>query len=294
LAVLEEFQCLFVKILLELFKDLRDFDCHGAVEKGYNIRDPFRTRQAVEVIQQVLGPLNGKGGDQDVPASLYRVIDDLAEFIINVLGTVVVAISVGGLHDHVIGMIKDRGIVGERLVPLADVPREDDVPRHVFVLDDDFNHGRAEDVAGIVETDLDLVIQRERFFIVNILQEGETLLGILDSIQWDFKVGSPSAFLVMAFFLESSIFFLHSSRIQNHDRKQRFGCGGQQDVSGKPFLNELGDQPGVVQVDMGEKDIVDLVWRNGEGFPVSGGIVPLLKQSAIDKDLHSASIQKVA
>jgi hypothetical protein len=47
-------------------------------------------------------------------------------------------------------------------------------------------------------------------------------------------------------------------------------------------------------MNMGEKEIMDLAWRNREGLPVSVGIVPFLKQSAIDKNLHSASIQKVA
>jgi len=45
---------------------------------------------------------------------------------------------------------------------------------------------------------------------------------------------------------------------------------------------------------MSEEEVLDLVWRNGEALPVSVGIVTLLKQSAIDKNLHSAGIQKVA
>jgi hypothetical protein len=98
----------------------------------------------------------------------------------------------------------------------------------------------------------------------------------------------------MAFFLEGDIFFLHSGRIQNHDRKQLFRCRGQQDISGKPFLDKLGNKSRVVQVNMGEKEILDLIRRKGEALPVSVGKIPFLKQSAIDKNLHSASIQKVA
>jgi len=45
---------------------------------------------------------------------------------------------------------------------------------------------------------------------------------------------------------------------------------------------------------MGEKEITNLVWRNGEALPVSVETVAFLKQSAIDKNLHSTSIQKVA
>jgi hypothetical protein len=65
-------------------------------------------------------------------------------------------------------------------------------------------------------------------------------------------------------------------------------------MPGKPFLDKLRNTPGVIQVNVGEKEIMDLVRRNGECLPVSVGIVPFLKQSTINKDLHSATIQKVA
>jgi len=45
---------------------------------------------------------------------------------------------------------------------------------------------------------------------------------------------------------------------------------------------------------MGEQKMLDLVWRNGKGLPVSMGIIPFLKHSAIDKNLHSIGIKKVA
>jgi hypothetical protein len=45
---------------------------------------------------------------------------------------------------------------------------------------------------------------------------------------------------------------------------------------------------------MGEEEIFDLVWRNREGLPVSVGIIPFLKHSAIDQDFDSSSFQQVA
>ena len=75
-----------------------------------------------------------------------------------------------------------------------------------------------------------------------------------------------------------------------------FGCiwGANGDISSKPFLDKLRNEPRVVQVNVGEEETMDLVWRNGEGLPVSVGIVLFLKQSAVDEDLHSARIQKIA
>jgi hypothetical protein len=42
---------------------------------------------------------------------------------------------------------------------------------------------------------------------------------------------------------------------------------------------------------MCEEEILDLVRRNREGFPVSVGIVPFLKHAAIDEDFHFSSFQ---
>jgi hypothetical protein len=149
-------------------------------------------------------------------------------------------------------------------------------------------------MAGVVKTDLDSIIQREIGSIGNVLQKGKTLFGISDRIQRDFWVGPSSAFPIVALFLEGGIFFLDPGRIQNHDGKHLFGWHGQEDVSIKSFLDKLGNEPGVVKVNMGEKEIVDLVRRNRKSLPVPVGIVPLLKQPAIDQDLQSAGIQKVA
>jgi hypothetical protein len=40
--------------------------------------------------------------------------------------------------------------------------------------------------------------------------------------------------------------------------------------------------------------MLDLVWRNWKGLPVSVGVVSFLEKSAIDKDLQPASFQKIA
>jgi hypothetical protein len=60
------------------------------------------------------------------------------------------------------------------------------------------------------------------------------------------------------------------------------------------FLDKFGNEPAVVQVNVCEENMINLVWRNWEGFPVSVGIVPFLKQSAIDKNLQFANVQEVA
>jgi len=68
-----------------------------------------------------LGTFNSKSGDNYVSTSLYRVIDGFAEFIVDILWIVVIAISICGLHDYIISSIKDRGIVEQRLVQLTNI-----------------------------------------------------------------------------------------------------------------------------------------------------------------------------
>jgi hypothetical protein len=144
-------------------------------------------------------------------------------------------------------------------------------------------------VAGIVETHLDLIIKGQIFFVGNLLQEWKTLFSILDCVEGDFRVGSLSALRIMELFLEGGIFFLHSSRIQDDYWKKCFGCRREQDVSGESLFDKFGNEPAVVQVNVCEEDMINLAWRNGEGLPVSVGIVPFLKQPTIDKNLHSTS-----
>ncbi len=62
----------------------------------------------------------------------------------------------------------------------------------------------------------------------------------------------------------------------------------------KPFFDKLRNKSTVVLVNVGEEEILDLVWRNREGLPVSVGIIPFLEQTAINEDLYTSSIQKVA
>jgi hypothetical protein len=62
---------------------------------------------------------------------------------------------------------------------------------------------------------------------------------------------------------------LHSGRIQDHDREKRFGCRGHQDASRETFLDKFGDEPAVVEVDVGEEEVIYSVWREGESLPVS-------------------------
>jgi hypothetical protein len=47
-------------------------------------------------------------------------------------------------------------------------------------------------------------------------------------------------------------------------------------------------------MNMGEEDIVDLLWRDRKALPVSVGKGPLLEQSAIDEDFDSLAVQKIA
>jgi hypothetical protein len=59
----------------------------------------------------------------------------------------------------------------------------------------------------------------------------------------------------------------------------------------KPFFDKFRNKSRVVLVNMGEEEILDLVWRNWEGLPVSVGIIPFLKHAAIDEDFHFTSFQ---
>jgi hypothetical protein len=57
----------------------------------------------------------------------------------------------------------------------------------------------------------------------------------------------------------------------------------------KPVFDKFRNKSAMVLVNMGEEEILDLVWRNREGLPVSVGVISFLKHSAIDQDFHFSS-----
>ena len=80
--------------------------------------------------------------------------------------------------------------------------------------------------------------------------------------------------------------------VQQHDLQQLGGEAGGEDAALEALLNEHGNPAGVVDVGVGDQDVVDGVGGKGE-FAV-GNLVPALLEAAVDEDAGVVDLQTVA
>jgi hypothetical protein len=66
-----------------VLEDLGYCDGHGAVYKDQDRGNPFGPDEGVEVVQHLLGPLDGEGRNDQVPAPFDGVVDDGAQFFLD-------------------------------------------------------------------------------------------------------------------------------------------------------------------------------------------------------------------
>ena len=120
-AAPEKFPGFLVEELRMALKDLRDADGHRAVHEHPDMRDLLTRKQQVQVVEQVLGSFDGKGGDDDVAAGLPCLVDRFRQRAGDGRRILVFPVAVRGLHEHVVGFIQGRWVAQDRGVPASKV-----------------------------------------------------------------------------------------------------------------------------------------------------------------------------
>ena len=88
------------------------------------------------------------------------------------------------------------------------------------------------------------------------------------------------------------VLLLDVGGVQQHDFQQLGGEAGGEDAALEALLDEHGNPAGVVDVGVGDQDVVDGVGGKGE-FAV-GNLVPALLEAAVDEDAGVVDLQTVA
>ena len=103
------------------------------------------------------------------------------------------AVAVGGFHEHPVGLVAGRGIVEERLVPPADVAREEDRARLGPASHADADRGGPEDVTRLEELRLDPVGDPHGLPELGDREPPSRLLGVLLGVQRHRRAGRACA-----------------------------------------------------------------------------------------------------
>jgi hypothetical protein len=104
----------------------------------------------------------------------------------------------------------------------------------------------------------------------------------------------PTAFLLMALFLLGRVLFLELAGIEKHDGEEVGRRRRHQNLVPEALPDELREEPGVVEMDVGEEDEIERPRRNGKGGPVPFKISPLLIEAAVDEQPEAGRFDEIA
>ena len=163
----DEFAHLVVIRLRVVLEDLGRLQGHRAVHVHVHVLQlalvgAVAVVDAVEFEDELLRSADSKARDDHVAAPLRRLHDDVQQFLDARGVRFVQAVAVRRLHDDVIGFMDGDGILQDGPVRHAQVTGEYEFLALAVLFHPQFDDGRTQDVAGVVEHDLHLLVQGEQ------------------------------------------------------------------------------------------------------------------------------------
>ena len=151
-ARLEEGERLGVVALRVAEVDVVRLAGHGRVDEQWQVRNLALPDQVVQEPDEVLGPTDGEGRDEEHAAVARHVGDDRDQLAHGLVRIGVLAVAIGRLHDDHVRRGQRCRVPEDRRVRPAEVAGEHDRQlRPALVADSELDDRRAEDVTRVVE-----------------------------------------------------------------------------------------------------------------------------------------------
>jgi len=293
-SVVHAFGHLFVKQFAVALEHLRDRTGHRTVEEDHQVGDRILRQQLVDVIEQILRPLQCETGHDDVAAGGFRGVDNLGDVRLDVSVLAMDAIAIGGFHENVIGLVHLRRIAHDGLIRAAHVAAEQHAAGFAVLLDAHVDDRRAQNVAGLAERRGDAVGDLYGRLVPHPLEQGPGRLGVGGCIERDDGIRTFASLPLVSFALIFGVFFLEPGGVQHDDAGDLGGRGGAVHRSGESLLDQLGQQAAMVQMGVGQEHRVDAGGREVERLPVAPLELSFLIQAAVDQQPRSVDFEHVA
>ena len=235
--------------------DVGGGDAERAVDKDIDVGQEFGMLEAVEGIDDFLRAANGEGGDDEFAFLLGAGVEHgHEEFLLGILEGVVDAVAIGGFHDEVVDLREGFGVFEYVFAVSAYVAGVAQLNDAAAVAYFEVDTAAAQDVAGIVELDSHFALDVEGFVVGDTDETVHTLLCLLLGVD-----GFDGVFmLLLEFFVEGvDIGLLYAASIGQHDGAEIAGGGGAEDGAAESQLVDVGDETGVVDMGVGEDEVID-------------------------------------
>ena len=240
-------------------------------------------------VQQLLCAAHGKGGDHHVAALGQRLVDDLRQLVGVAPHLGVVAVAVGGLHQHVVGAVEKLGVADDGLIHIADVAGEHDGTRLAALAAGQADAGGTQQVSGVDKLRRYIVGDLHLLAVLAGLDELPHTHGVLHGI--DRLHLRPAGTLVLAVVV-LRVLLLNMGGVLQHDIQQICRHPRGDDGPCKAVFDEHGDAAGVVDMGVGHQHRVDAARMERQGGVVD--LIPALLQTAVHQDLLPVDLQTMA
>ena len=186
------------------------------------------------------------------------MIDDGVELSLDRIGGFVVAVAVGRFHHDVIGLIDVGGIADDWPVNLAQIAAEKESARTAVIAHPQFDHRRAENVAGIVKDRMNAIVDPHRHIVGDRLDQLQGAIDVTGGKEWLDGLLAPTAFLPMPFLLERGVFRLNLGGVAKNQFDQIGRGEGREDRASESILHQFRRQAAVVYVRVRQQNRIDI------------------------------------
>ena len=273
-----------------LLVNLRGLERHGAVEVDRHTRQLAARHQQLQEVNDLLGPSDGEGGDQENPSATQHLASEDLELRIHVF-IAVAPVSISRLQDEIIGFRRGDGVGIDRHPVASNVSREQDSHAPAPVLDSELDHGRAEKVPHIEHPEGNAGVELLPGIVLFRAEELHRRLHVVGNVE---RQGRRMLRLPLAV-QELGILHLQVGGVQQHEPGQFRRGRGRVDRAAVTLADETGQVAAVVDMGMREKHPVHAARLEGCGLPVllSERFEPL-EHPAVDHQPPPIHLEQVA
>ena len=237
-------------------------------------------------IQHLLGTAHSKRWNDHIAAPVKSPLDHSCQFRHIVRSLAMASVAISRFHDHIVRIVNIGWIVDQGLVCITDITGKDQLLRHILFCDPDFNAGRAKQVAGVDETDADPVADLDHLVVTawgKVLQDTDGIFRGIDGHEW--LCAGTFALSVAPLRLK----FLDMGTVTEHDIAKVLRRLRRKDRPLKALLIKERKHTGMVDVGMGQEDIVDIGGRHRDRYIFKE--VSALLHTTINKYMFTCDFQ---
>ena len=273
-------------------RDMRRRCGHRRIDIDLERREALALNQVGENADDFLRAADGKSRDDQVAVGGAGALDGVDDFVLGLGHGAVRAVAVGRFDEQQVGLGDDFfGVAQHRSIVHSEVARKDQFARAASVDDVDFEPRRPQDVAGVVEADLDCRRRVDRRTVGDRAQQLQRRLRLRHRVQRRRNGAFAGAAPALMAQLPLDVFLLDVRTVRQQHLKQVDGRRSGIDRSAEAEHREPRQQAGMVDVRVGQQNEVDLarVETEVERMQVlAARFRPALEHPAVDQEADVA------